>query len=465
MTELLFSVPKHPSTPTLSSCFFQKKAWGKLLRFLRYVILSKNEQKRVSCASGEKHIISCGVASQKRLMTHHTIERVITYLSVNKCLRRTKTAMTSAPHGAFKPYKQMTNKVKNWVTEGTDTDASGRPNVEWIATPKIHGTNMSVTVYRDREGVHFARRHAFLGKDTAFMGFGEVLPGLAPWRDFLADFPDSVVAVTIFGEFFGGSYPGFPAQLNGRPIQTGVHYSPTKRFVAFDIRITSPDKKPKSTAYVDFPVMQALCKKHAVPYVEDVFRGSFDMVQQWARDHAADDVNPAFYQVTDLPIVPGNAGEGWVIRPCRELPSTIKGTRVMVKVKNPLFSESARISGVGRVKVAPGESKIVTSTRVANVLTKELPETIVFANFRHLVHLVVQDARADAGSLCGGGAGAGHGAGHGDGDGDGDEHDHEHDEDPTITEKTAGVLVRKYIEDLNKSKKKDKAPTKLPTKQ
>jgi len=313
----------------------------------------------------------------------------------------------------FKPYEKMTSKLRNW-----DQDAAEA--VTWVATPKIHGTNMSVTVRRSGTGVDFARRHGFLGKDTAFMGYGDVLPTLAPWRDFLDDFPASVQAVTVFGEFFGGSYPGFASHHHGRPIQTGVHYSPTKRFVAFDIRVTDGTV----ASYVDFPDTQALCSKHAVPCVAPCCTGTFAEVLEWAKTHAADDVNPAWYQAPDLPVIPGNAGEGWVVRPCRELHSSIEDTRVMIKVKNPMFSESARVSGVGRVKADPGVSSIVTATRVANVLTKELPESVVFANFAHLVDLVVQDAHAD------------------------DEVDT--DEDPVVTRKTAGVLIRRYIETATK---------------
>jgi Rnl2 family RNA ligase len=278
---------------------------------------------------------------------------------------------------------------------------------------------MSVTVTRATDEVLFARRHAFLGSDTAFMGYADVLPGLARWRDFLEDAGDTVHTVTIFGEFFGGSYPGFPSGP-GKPIQTGVHYSPVKRFVAFDIRV---DSEAEST-FVDFGVMQGMCRKHDVPHVQIGFEGTFDEVLHWCKAHASDDVDPALYQVPDSPIVAGNAGEGWVLRPVTEQRSTFAHNRVMVKVKNPMFSESARVSGVGRVKADPAVSELITDARVANVLTKERPESLTYANFKHLVALVVKDAQED------------------EAEGTSDTKGARPREDPAITTKTAGALVQ-----------------------
>jgi Rnl2 family RNA ligase len=317
---------------------------------------------------------------------------------------------SAAPKFAFHPYDSMTNKVRNWASEQNES-------VAWVATPKIHGTNMSVTILRNTGEVKYARRNAFLGSDTAFMGYGAVLPGLTTWTDFLEDFPDAVQAVTIFGEFFGGSWPG----TEDHPIQRGVHYSPSKRFVAFDIRL-SPG------GFVDFPVMAAACRRHGVPHVQVAAQGSFDDMAAWARTHAADDVDPALYEVTDLPVIPGNAGEGWVIRPLVELHSTEKGRRVLVKIKNAAFSESARASGRGP-KPLPGTFTRVTATRVANVLSKELPETLTFARFRALVDLVLADIAADEVDV----------------DADADPA-----EDPALTAKATGALVREYLQDFAK---------------
>jgi Rnl2 family RNA ligase len=330
----------------------------------------------------------------------------------------------------FVPYDTMTNKIANWSTSA---------DVAWIATPKIHGTNMSVTIIRDSDipSVKFARRHAYLEPGTAFMGYERVLPGLATWTDFLGDFPDSVQAITIFGEFFGGSYPGHEdgdgdGDVKDPPIQKGVHYSSVKRFAAFDIR-TTPG------GFLDFSDVRDLCERHGVPHVLPAISGTFEEVSAWARAHARDDVDPSLYQVPGLPILPGNGGEGWVIRPVKELPSTLRHVRVMVKIKNPLFSESARISGVARVKAGPADSRIVTAARVANVLGKELPDTLTFANIRSLIELVVADAQKDEA--------AGETQTHDAEDPEDPEEDPEPREDPALTKKAAGAFVRTYLDE------------------
>lgn len=90
----------------------------------------------------------------------------------------------------------------------------------------------------------------------------------------------------------------------------------------------------------------------------------------------------------------GNSGEGFVIRPTREHRNAY-GDRVLHKVKNPAWSETAAGPAPAATGGAAPVSPYVTAARVSNVLGKELPSSLVFANFGQLLELVVADAVRD----------------------------------------------------------------------
>jgi Rnl2 family RNA ligase len=303
----------------------------------------------------------------------------------------------------FKPYDSISNRVGVGLTE----EATG-PTVTWLATPKIDGTNMSVTITRPTKAdpktrVRYGRRNAFLKPDEKFYDYDKVMTSLAKWRDLLTEFPDSVHTVTVFGELYGGGYrhPDVkPVKPALRMVQSTVQYAPDKRFVAFDIRKNNSDFLPFASA-------AEILDRHQVPRVQVVFSGTFAEATAWATEHRSDPVNPAWYQLKDLPIIADNFGEGWVVRPDRELQTTFRD-RCIYKIKNPTFSEGGGggEGGAGAgAGAGPGSttktllptSTIVTAARVSNVLGKELPATLTFKNIKALADLVVADAHKDFG--------------------------------------------------------------------
>ena len=328
----------------------------------------------------------------------------------------------------FHAYDSISNKV------GGPAPGSDDCTTLWVATHKIHGVNMSVTIHRDAAKVAYGRRTAYLKPDEKFHDFMDVLPHVAKWRNLLTSFPDTTACVTVYGELFGGSYPHPDVKVSKKaaaikPVQRGVWYSPTRQFVAFDIRVEGEDGTGR---YLDLPEAQAVFKAHGVPHVEVVFSGSYEDVVAWAREHRSAVVDPAWYQLGGLPLIEGNRGEGWVVRPMVERVSP-HGDRLMYKIKNPDFNETAgpetgggssagssagASAGAKGPTTTPATSAIVTAARVANVLTKELPDTLTFANFKALVALVVEDAVKDAGPDA---------------------------EDPSLTAKTAAALVRRFL--------------------
>ena len=289
------------------------------------------------------------------------------------------------------------------VRPGLFRDVAG----EWVASHKVDGTNMSVIVHRgDDDGgpphVRFARRNGLLDEDeTGFYNYQTVLPTLTDWTQLLAMFPGST-QVTVFGEFFGGKYPHPDVAADaaaGKPVQPSIWYCPDKRFAAFDICVDG--------AFLDVHAVCGTCAAAGIPHIPVMKSGSRAEVLEWAAEHRADDVDPAWYGDTSglLPIIPGNACEGWVVRPVVDTYHP-HDCRVMVKVKNPAFGEGEGGGGGGGKAAVHVPTPMndetraavvrVTAARVANVLGKELETSITMRNFQTLMRLVREDAIADA---------------------------------------------------------------------
>ena len=176
----------------------------------------------------------------------------------------------------------------------------------------------------------------------------------------------------------------------GKPVQNSVWYCPDKRFHAFDICVDGQ--------FLSVDTANATFASAGVPFMPVVKSGSRQEVLEWAHEHRADDVQPAWFgDTTALPVIPGNACEGWVVRPVVDAYDP-PGCRVILKVKNPLFAE-----GVGAdlpCEKTENDATVaalarVTAARVANVLGKELEASLTMRNFTTLLRLVREDVMAD----------------------------------------------------------------------
>lgn len=144
----------------------------------------------------------------------------------------------------FEPYERMKISSREKWTEQEKGDGL------WVAMEKVHGSNMTCLV--DHEGnVAWARRNGMLEAQEDFFGFrkrvgephGEKARQLF---DLIVTHTQQeenkakgrVVAISVCGELFGGSYPAPDvAPIKGiRPVQKdGVHYSPDLHFIGFDV--------------------------------------------------------------------------------------------------------------------------------------------------------------------------------------------------------------------------------------
>ena len=300
----------------------------------------------------------------------------------------------------FSSYPSITNRVDRIVDVAADVshegseNPTGTPPGEWLVTHKIHGTNMSAIIDAATGGVEYARRNGRLGTDRSFYGYGTVLPPL-----FDTAGPAILAAlrspcerqVVVYGELYGDGIQ--------REIKYCAPGTPSKRFSAFDVCVDG--------VFLDYADACRVLDAAGIPRVPVVVTGSFEAMLAWAKEHCADVPLPGW--LSTAPVdgdVVTDAGEGWVLRPSVETVNRF-GDRTMLKVKNPRFGESqddvhgrpeghvVDSSAVEEDAPTTTARAYITPARVANVLAKEHPDTLVMHNIPMFITRVVDDAKRD----------------------------------------------------------------------
>eukprot|EP00427_Karlodinium_veneficum_P067305 CAMPEP_0169319572 /NCGR_PEP_ID=MMETSP1017-20121227/7901_1 /TAXON_ID=342587 /ORGANISM="Karlodinium micrum, Strain CCMP2283" /LENGTH=371 /DNA_ID=CAMNT_0009413943 /DNA_START=8 /DNA_END=1123 /DNA_ORIENTATION=- len=211
------------------------------------------------------------------------------------------------------------------------------PDCEWIASEKVHGANFSFVT--DGTSIDYASRTSRLGNDAEFFQARTQMPR---YHQFVIDafriakesYPD-LSSLVIFGEYFGGYYPGLPAASGLRKIQSGVAYSPGHHFYAFDVCLNGVE-------YMDFDNARTLLLTAGFPLVAaPLWRGSLN-------DLLAIDVESVVTTIPDLlghpPLDRFHIAEGIVIRPVKEVSFGIH--RAILKKKSKSFWENTNQHGM-----------------------------------------------------------------------------------------------------------------------
>ena len=151
----------------------------------------------------------------------------------------------------FSGYEKMPDSLKKLKLDSADFNELKK--LKWIVTEKIHGANFSF-IY-ENQTLKFAKRKEYLNWDDDFFGFQLVVNEFE--ESFIQLFEDLSSKIKaskyiIYGELFGGEYPHKDVVSNNdiQAIQTGVYYSPTINFCAFDIAIQTEEGSLKY--YLDY---------------------------------------------------------------------------------------------------------------------------------------------------------------------------------------------------------------------
>lgn len=215
------------------------------------------------------------------------------------------------------------------------------------ALEKIHGANFSFLC--DGNTVAQGSRNDLIDPTESFYGSGRFFNRYAPTVKTLfqlikSEFP-RLTKVVLFGEIFGGRYNGETVP-GAKQVQAGMNYHPDTEFAAFDVKVffengvesyipyvdmvdllddanmlTGPDGRIKIAPVVGIGTVAELVK------IDPLF---YTKVPAWFGLNTCDEKTDVDYS------------EGFVIRGYDEEFRTHRDERVVIKVKNERFAESAK---------------------------------------------------------------------------------------------------------------------------
>ena len=283
---------------------------------------------------------------------------------------------------------------------------AGFADIPYLVMEKVHGSNSQVTYNLLTKEFSFGSRSRLLGEEDVFYNLqscveplkDKVLHLVSGLSDELAKFGLKLVSVSVFGEVCGGCYPhpDVPLDKSAVKVQKGVYYSPSNRWLAFDVGyvLAGSDrmfflpgsKFVSSCLFVGLPIVPVLS-------VVD----SLD--QALAFSNAGDSV---VFEQYDLPKLDGNTMEGIVIRP-QFVDVWFGHSRLVLKSKNDAFKEKWKMKRgkeaekadvPEKVKQAMDEiSQYINRNRVHNVIS-HIGE-VSSADVGKVIMLVSQDVLSD----------------------------------------------------------------------
>lgn len=234
----------------------------------------------------------------------------------------------------FIPYEKMPDDAKKWKIQASEYRLFKK--VDWIVTEKVHGANFCFIV--DKQGIQCAKRKEILQPEDDFFGFQILLEKLADQiKQIESLIKQPFERLSIYGELCGGEYPHPEVQAdpNVQAVQTGIYYSPTIEFYAFDIAVEHDVRN-----YLDYEESLEIFQKVDILHAQPLYVGKFNQAIDFDIN-----INSKIPQQLGLPALDvDNKIEGVVIKPIKTiLIETPKGKiRPILKKKSQAFSEDKR---------------------------------------------------------------------------------------------------------------------------
>lgn len=302
-------------------------------------------------------------------------------------------------------------RLKDIVVKATGSADAVSESVA-VVTPKIHGSNLQIH-FAPASGVRFGRRNAFLKASEDHYGARKAAAALdmdakmkALYEHVVGAGHADAAAVTVYLEVYGGSYPhpGVKAVHGSKVVQLGVWYSPGPALVAFDVQVQTGSG---AAPFLGFRAAEAACAAAGIPFVPAAFSGTIDAACEFAGANAACNAL-AHYNPLGLPLIEGNAGEGFVVRTVEEFTCVEddEPARALSKLKNPSFTEVAYAPKTPAAATPAGADpaeelakaigeRFLLPARAAAVASKMAESDVCMKNLKALAEALAADARAD----------------------------------------------------------------------
>lgn len=282
----------------------------------------------------------------------------------------------------FNEYNSLTNlnlKTIQWHRDHPEL----LENVLFNVTEKIHGCNYSF--HSDSEGeIRYGKRTSFIPEEAKFYGQQFVI------AEYNQGFKNAVEAlykgqeVSLYGELFGGT-----GVENYKPVQCEVYYCDNFEFAGFDLMV---DGK-----YMPYSDMVYFCEVAGIPTPPLLAEN----VTLWEALKIENTFNSKWSDASKK--LDGNTCEGTVISPTEPVMiGHADGlmTRIIFKNKNQIFLEkhTGKKPGANTKEMTPEQldvflkiNEYITPSRFYSVISKMMPEQVVFKNFKGLLDAYMLD--------------------------------------------------------------------------
>lgn len=286
--------------------------------------------------------------------------------------------------------------------------------ITWNITEKIHGTNTGIIYDPVTDSVTVQSRGHILCKEEVHYNSkklaAELLPKIRQAWDYIRKNAKYIVNtkensgaelkyITIFGEVYGGTYPMQEVEKDKDAIkvQKGIYYSQHNQFRAFDILLGwDIGLDTHATTYLSANEFFKVCKEVGIDTVPILANNVESLTE--ALKYPNNNTSLIFtLNGLPKPTITENRMEGVVIKPC-EYDLYAGEHRIIIKNKNPEFSEECKEGGVKEVKEVSAMElaainkvlTFITENRLNNVVSHFAdPPTI--KNFREVMQEYSKD--------------------------------------------------------------------------
>ncbi|WP_271784859.1 RNA ligase family protein [Aquimarina algiphila] len=236
----------------------------------------------------------------------------------------------------FSEYEKMPSNFEKLGLNVRDFEKMEK--LQWVVTEKVHGANFSF-VY-ENGNLKYAKRKEYLSWNDDFFGFQLVVNNIENAIIQLFEdlsFKIKATKYIVYGELFGGEYPHPSVESipNVQAIQTGVYYTPTINFCAFDIAMETDGIQTK--LYLDYESSLFYFEKHNVFHAKPLFIGKFGEALNFNTR-----INSTIPKQLKLPEIRENLIEGVVIKPFNQVDYKTIHLRPIIKLKNKEFDEEKK---------------------------------------------------------------------------------------------------------------------------
>ena len=283
----------------------------------------------------------------------------------------------------FKTYDEIENHYNKEMVKYAETHTTDE---QWVATEKIHGTNFCFIC--DGETTVCAKRTSLLELTDKFYNFQQTIASRyseaakAVFEE-VKGLYEELKLVRIFGEFYGGVYPGVEGKA--KAIQGGIYYSPNLEFEAFDIFVECGEKRE----YMQYTVAVEILERAKIPYARILFQGTLSEILKLTNEANPDKYESTIYLKHSLPKLENNTIEGFVIK--EDAPQN--NSRMSIKVKSSKYLEGVPMPKQEKKKAAPKPKKSVLTEEEELVVVASVVGFVTVNRFDNIYSKVNEDER------------------------------------------------------------------------